>query len=484
MSGITTTFTSTHDINLHGCGESIAAASDNNPAENVKPFAFCKHVCGTCIPLPLAISKGGSTAGPWFETAESFVDAGESVLTEESYFLCVTGANAKVEFVDPGQDCIKVGDQKSIRALLAELSALNQELPFGPLLPDMMDERARKQAIEKEILSRVPYNAVQFVSSHNSYDTDDHSIGISGQFNNHQVHSFELDIHKGDPDLIVDEDDYLEEEFFVYHDFRDPDTRIKTFSQGMNEIDSLGNSLPVTVFVDLKDELNESGDHTSATFDKILEDSIGNDKLYTPQDLIEKAQSQYPNVTTLAEAVEKVGMPTLEELNGRVIVVATDSIGSYTGDKAFVAGKPHIEDGVITDENMVFFNIGRPKNGPDIFQGVFGQDPYGEKEEKMLAAIEKQGYVSRGYYFNGEDFSDGKDHGLNHITTNEVGNEWNDISEYGFPFKIKENFLQEDFEETQEQEGKLAVISGATLTCPKAVHPADIKFFRMKKLFS
>ena len=130
---------------------------------------------------------------------------------------------------------------------------------------------------------------------------------------------------------------------------------------------------------------------------------------------------------------------------------------------------------------MIFFNIGKPKKE---FFGIdtwIQKDEYEDEQLNMLAAIDAQGYVSRGYYFHEEDFLYGKEVGLNHIATDDVGNQWNDLSEYGFPFKIKESFLMIDEHQTQQQEGKLAVVSGATLTCPKAVMGSDIKFFNMKK---
>jgi len=112
MSGITTTFTSTHDIDLHGCGESIAAASDHNSVENVKPFLFCSHICSACVPIASKKTSGpgNQPVGSWYNEAKSAADAEESVLTEESYFLCETGAKAKVEFVDAGQNSIRIGD--------------------------------------------------------------------------------------------------------------------------------------------------------------------------------------------------------------------------------------------------------------------------------------------------------------------------------------------------------------------------------------
>jgi len=472
---LTTTFTSTHDVNLSGCGESIAAATDNNPAENVKPFPFCLKINGPCVPKPLSVSYIGVSVGPWLDTIPSATDAGESLLIEDSYFKCVTGANAKVEFADPGQDCIRLGADKSIISMLGELQALigaKAESNLPPHIRDLNYNPAIRE-LQNEILSRVPYNKVQFTSSHNSYDLEDHAIGVNEQFYDFGAHSFEYDIHIGDSGIIGEE--HLEDDFYIYHDFRDPGTRYESFSEGMNVISNLDNSHPITVFVDLKDELNASGNHSSATFDQVLVDTIGNENLYTPQDLIAKAQVYDPSITTLAEAVAEVGMPTMAELGGKVIVVATDNIGSYNGDLAFIAGKPHIEDGVITDENMVFYNIGKPKKDVAGVGTWIQKDTIGYDESLMISAIDDHNYVSRGYYYNDEDFLNGIENGLNHIATNEIGNEWNDLSAYGLPFRIKGEFLQMDFEANQEQEGKLAVISGATLTCPNAA--ASAPFF-------
>ena len=85
------------------------------------------------------------------------------------------------------------------------------------------------------------------------------------------------------------------------------------------------------------------------------------------------------------------------------------------------------------------------------------------------------------YGFNDGNFDDGTAYGTNFLGVDNVREEWNDLGEYGFPFKVREGFLMIDEHQTAGQDGKLAVITGATLTCPKAVHPADVKFFRMKK---
>jgi len=465
---VTTTFTSTHDIDLHGCGESVAAASDNNPVENVKPFAFCSHICSACTPVPFSISLGFLNSGPWFSTAKSIADAGEEVLTEKSFFLCMTGAMTKVEFENPGQDSIRVGEGKTIQDLLNERKELMEQIAQGqPYSTGALQEQLND--LNKELQPRIdniPYNVLQQTSSHNSYDTDDHSIGIKDQFGQHRTHSFELDIHKGDPDRFAIferwTDTKKENDFYVYHNSWDQGTRYDSFSVAMGEVGNLGNTYPVTVFVDLKDDLNSNGDHSSATFDQILEEKVGSENLYTPQDLIKKAQAVDSSVCTLSEAVATVGWPTLGELNGKVMVVATDSVGSYTGSNAFIApGADFDDDGnFIPNQHAIFYN----KKNPSLAQ---------------VQDIQANGFVARGYYFNGEEtFEDGVELGLNHITTNDIEDSWTDLSTLDFPFKILDSYLEQ---EAECADGDLAVVTGATLTCPKAVHPADVKFFRMKK---
>lgn len=494
MSNITT-FESTHDINLHGSGESIAAASDNNPAENVKPFIFCKHTRGACVPSPFSVNLWGSLGiGPWFSTANSIIDAGEEVLTVKSFFLCTRGGMEKVKFLDAGQDSIRLGNKKTIQDLLEEKEKLMEQI-------EHIDPHSREALVEKlkdldeELqprIDKIPYNVLQHTSSHNSYDKDDHSISMKEQFDKYNTHSFELDIHIGDPDFksmpftdipfintplintpFIDIPSLLEKkldnDFYVYHDTRDRETRYKSFSQASDEIGKLPNKYPVTVFVDLKDPLNANGEHSSSTFDKILEDQIGSENLYTPEDLINKAKAVDPSISNLADAVDKVGWPTLGELNGKVMVIGTDNIGSYNGNNAFVADKPHLDgNGQITDKDMIFFNIGKPNILPKI---PVQKDYYDDKQIKMLKAIADRGMVARGYYFNGEEhFENGVEVGLNHITTNDIeeGGEggWTDLSTAGFPFKILDSYLEEEVESLG---GHLAIVTGATLFCEKGI---------------
>ena len=513
---VTTTFTSTHDINFHGIELSVGTSADYKSPENILPFAYCSHICSACKPVP-NIGAFDIDGEAWLKTADALEDGGKRLLTEESYFECLTGGMAKVSVKDPGQDSIRLGDQKSIRALLEELEGLNEELSQRYHTPDVMDELARKQEIEQEILSRTPYNEVQFTSSHNSYESDTHGgRNISEQFRDNNIHSFELDFHNGNPDgytsdaygnLIPLPDWQPPGDFCVYHASVDQGTAYPELLTNpentngcvisapiLNEINNLPTNYPVTLFIDMKndplDDLNSDDDNTTGTnqMNTLLNNSFG-DNLYTPNDLIQKAQQEYPNieVNTLAQAVDLVGMPTMADLEGKVIVVLTDKTDTYTNganineQSAFVAGKPHIENGNITDDNMIFFNIGKPKKEFLWIDTWIQKEEYEDEQLDMLAAIDAHGYISRGYYFHGDDFLYGESVGLNHIATDDVGNGWNDLSQYGFPFKIKENFLMIDEHQTQQQEGKLAVISGATLTCPKAVMGSDVKFFRMNK---
>jgi len=124
MSGITTTFISTHDINLHGCDESIAAATDVKVPENMIPFAYCSHICSACKPQPFM----DFTGDPWSKTVRSIEDSGERILTEESYFSCVTGGMAKVEIEDPGQETIYVGESGHVCELTEEEAAILEEM--------------------------------------------------------------------------------------------------------------------------------------------------------------------------------------------------------------------------------------------------------------------------------------------------------------------------------------------------------------------
>jgi len=249
----------------------------------------------------------------------------------------------------------------------------------------------------------LPYGSIQQLSSHNSFDTDDHNLSITDQFNQEGIHSFELDIHHGDPDKFfeVGDDETLDGDYPVYHASWDTGTRIDSLTVGLQEVGGLNNHEPITLFIDLKnDPLLQSEELSRDIFDDVLREELG-PKLYTPQDWIDSV----PGASTLEEAFEIGGWPTLEDLDGRVMVVVTGGdmdgqLGEYVSNgagnqAAFIAPKP--DTGVSPD--AVFYNT-----------------------SDLDAAIEmnENGYATRLYHVdNPEDFQAAQDAGINHIAVNE-----------------------------------------------------------------
>jgi len=211
-------------------------------------------------------------------------------------------------------------------------------------------------------LADVPYNQLQQVSSHNSYQTEVHGdMTIGEQFEEHGIHSFELDIHIGDPGgpgSDIGGDTTLDDDYYVYHDSADqvlngPEgwiadkilgsqglgsgSNYDSLIPGLQDIYHLDNEMPVTLFVDVKDTLN--GDHGPELLDNLINGEL-KEKVFTPQDLMDWAGTD-----NLQDAIAH-GWPTAEELNGRVLVVLTGDLSGYTelGDNpaAFIAPSPSI----------------------------------------------------------------------------------------------------------------------------------------------
>jgi len=465
---ITTTFTSTHDINLRGCGESIAAANDVKIPENMLPFAFCSHIGAPCKPQPFTVFD----SDPWLKTARFIQDSGERVLTEESHFHCATGGMAKVEFVDPGQNCIYIGDIKPLRELLEERGELIANSDSNSHLREL--ESDRLQALDNEILSRIPYNQVQFTSSHNSYSKKyQDELLIKDQIVDYNIHSVELDFHLGNPDRGLGHS-RPKDDFCVYHssipgdastnyDDMDEYKHDPWWTNGcvkaeplLNEIkNARTNHQPITVFIDLK-ALPLQPQFDGQEVDDLITRSLG-DKLYSP-----------------AHSISDGGSPSMLDMQNKITVVLTDATGNYeeyfsepgSNPAAFVA-QTDMDNIIQNPSSMIFYNT----KSKDL-------------DESVIAEIQANNGLLRTYGYEADNYQAGVDYGTNFLGVDHVKEEWNDLSEYGFPFKIKEAFLMLDEHQTMGQEGKLAVTSGATLTCPKAVHPADVKFFRLKKLFS
>lgn len=207
-------------------------------------------------------------------------------------------------------------------------------------------------------------------SSHNSFVVD----GGIGELFVAGVRSFELDIHRGAPTdffssvpwpfaplaIYADHRSHGGGEpgdWQVYHHSGDTTSEYEYLSVGLAEIASLDSADPLTIFLDNKDPLG--GVHSSTQLDRLLREQLG-DRLFTPTDLMASARG----AMTLTEAIEQAGWPTVDQLQGRVMVVLTDDVGGYDpiGGAAFVASKPRFVEGPtgrlqhLADPNVVIYN--------------------------------------------------------------------------------------------------------------------------------
>ena len=197
-------------------------------------------------------------------------------------------------------------------------------------------------------------NDVRQVASHNSYVVPG---GVDVLYEQ-GVRAFEIDIHHHPPLLATPRmrTDSMAPDWSVYHVLGWSHREYETLSQGLAAIASLDSSDPVTVFIDNKDDFGAV--HTGDAFDQVLRDELG-ELLFTPGDLLSGSAGS----ASLLAAVQRDGWPTIEQLQGRVIVVLTDNIEGYDGTDrlAFVAERPSFAaapGGVVHEPraDAVFYN--------------------------------------------------------------------------------------------------------------------------------
>lgn len=263
-----------------------------------------------------------------------------------------------------------------------------------------------------------PYNLVQQTNSHNSYVPSLHPT-VTEQYEDFGLHSFELDINTGDPGYFGTEE-RVDGDWYVHHDSSPIDipflhatgseTHTRFLSEGLDEIASLDNVAPITVFLDLKhDAINPEYGHGADDLDALLEAEFG-DKLFTPQDWIDSV----PGATTLEQAFEMGGWPTMADLEGRVLVVLTgkgngteNELGEYAGGPqgagsraAFIAPEPEVTPVVVRPEWVVPLEDGQVDLGPPITVGgehipdsaaVF----YNTNSVNEISPIHEGGYATR-----------------------------------------------------------------------------------------
>jgi len=217
-----------------------------------------------------------------------------------------------------------------------------------------------------------PWDLTRQDASHNSFQVPGaiEGLAVNG------VRTFELDIHRGAPTdftpdsaadsfvspvlpVIQDHFDHAggrNDDWRVYHFSGDSHSAYDYLSDGLGAVASLDTREPLTVFIDNKDPFADT--HSVAQLDRLLEESLG-PRLFTPADLLARDSG----ATTMQQAIAAAGWPTVQELQGRVMVVITDNTDGVAGlsRNAFAAPEPNI--GVdhhgsihLPDPNVVFYN--------------------------------------------------------------------------------------------------------------------------------
>ena len=204
--------------------------------------------------------------------------------------------------------------------LLLQMTQLN------PSTHDLARQQVRSEGLQHDDVQTI-HNGYHFGELKDQYED-----GFRG---------FEFDAHHSD-----DPNDHD-----VLHGGLDRKSYIDGLRDGLNDIAALESSEPTFVFVDLKDELDESlrhyvpegsvhqdaHDHSAVHLDRLLVEELGRENIFTPHDHLLWAQEIDPSIETQAEAHAELGWPPQEHLEGRTMVVLTDNTGRYDGNTAFVA---------------------------------------------------------------------------------------------------------------------------------------------------
>jgi hypothetical protein len=190
----------------------------------------------------------------------------------------------------------------------------------------------------------VRYNEVRQKSSHNAFENPDQDIPGQILFSN--VHSMEIDLHKG-----VHQHD-LDGDWYVYHydpivSF--PDSNVKTFSLFLERCRKIHlwnmNHEVITVFVDMHDAFTNDHNHSAAHFDALIDQYLRG-IVYTPIDLLGTSQS-------LKQAAQAQNWKTLDELRGKFIFVLTDAMGASFDDTTSVLHQ-YVDRGALASTRRAF----------------------------------------------------------------------------------------------------------------------------------
>lgn len=303
---------------------------------------------------------GGRTDGK--VSSDDLVSRSAEFISEESALHGLVGDWDKLNGTD---SIVSHNDLGRVDGYPLDVRIAAQYYRIHPEKFDQLDSASNGKLDDKVSISdvrlrlddvRTTTEPFQQVSSHNSYERPD---TVTEQFEQHGVHSFELDIRDSAPkggQAPADGD------WDVRHDAGDASAG--SLSDYLTEIGNLDTNEPITLFIDLKGSPLQSERHSPAALDQLLEDKYGA-RLFTPADLM----ARVPEAETLQEAIELGGWPSEEELEGKIVVSITggeDGLNNYYGAErvddsemsAFIAPKPEIRDGeFVPQDNAVIYNL-------------------------------------------------------------------------------------------------------------------------------
>jgi hypothetical protein len=270
------------------------------------------------------------------------------------------------------------------------------------------------------------YNEVRQKSAHNAFQQQE---GIYDQIVYWRIRSLEVDMHAAKLGHGP-----LKGDWFVYHGVHNPDTSVHRLSDFLRICRGVRAAIPkhevITVFLDIRDAFHAtpSASQSGEALDQLLVDTLGEDRLYRPVDLLARA----PDASTLQDAVGWAGWPELESLRGRMIFVLTGDptiLRTYLGTKspharaAFLSARVgRAADVPGADPDIVFFNMS-------------------DKQVKLSKKVDASGFVGRAYYINDKSrWKAAVEHRSHHIATDHI-NAWGDrwsttaSAQTGFPFQ-------------------------------------------------
>lgn len=283
------------------------------------------------------------------------------------------------------------------------------------------------------------YTDIQQQSSHNSYNRNE---TILEQYQNQNITSFELDIHNGDPGLNVFGENLAENgDFYVYHDSipinfgnMGSNTHYPHLTDGLADIAAIHELNPkhdvITLHIDVKDMFDPENGLGAADLDRVLREQLGEDVLYTPNDLINASGAD-----NLGEAFQENGMPTLNDMEGRVMIVLTGGdaeleayLAGTENPIGFISANPEIDvnGNFVPNEDAVFYNI--KVDDLDVAPQILDEDyilrAYGAND-----ATSYQEALDAGVHHIGTDFISPGDDNIQTPVSNEIFHQGENIQD-------------------------------------------------------